>query len=263
MSKRNRNSKKNAPAAASGNGGSQTVVDGNAVGVAPDGEAATTTEQPSDDEVLAALEAADTVEATEQTEPAGDTESPFTEVVDTSTEVVTETAEEVEVEIEAEDEDAVLAALEAEEDDSAPADKPKSKKKAAAPAQPVVTRQFCDVADHMDDKALKTALDGITAKKVAEKASNVVQAITTGKKLSGFTALAIKLLTEQGHVTSKELVEAYQKDGKSLGTARAQAQQQTALFKALSIATPDATDAKKLVACDNGLVKELAVLAAA
>lgn len=262
MSKRNKG--KNAAANANGNGGKQTVVDGNAAGVAPEGEAATTTtETPSDDEVLAALEAAD------QNEPAGDTESPFTEVVDTSgtedaTEVVSETAEEVEVEIESADEDAVLAELEADEDDGATEKaKPKSKKKAAAPAAPVVTRQFCDVADHMDDSALKTALDGIAAKKVAEKANNVIQAITTGKKLSGFTQLAVKMLTEQGHVTSKDLVEAYQKDGKTQGTARAQAQQQTALFKALGIAAPAADDAKKLVACDNGLVKELAVLAAA
>lgn len=207
--------------------------------------AETAVEQSNDDDaVMAALENAD-----QPTD--GDT-------------VETMETEQVEVELDEQDEDAVLAELDAEEEDSAPA--PTSKKKGgskkSAASTPAVVRQFCDVADHLDPTALKTALDGITAKKVAEKANNVVQAIETGKKLSGFTALAIKTLNASGRVTSKDLVEAYQADGKSLGTARAQAQQMTALFKSLGIAQPDPNEPKALVACDNGLVKELATLAA-
>lgn len=183
---------------------------------------------------------------------------------DGDTEVTTEETEQVLAELAPEDEDAVLAELDAEEEENKPAPtakkgRSKSSKPAAAPA---VTREFCDVADHLDATELKTRLDGITAKKVAEKANNVVQAIETGKKLSGFTALAVKTLAANGAVTSKDLVEAYQADGKSLGTARAQAQQMTALFKSLGIAQPDPNEPRKLVACDNGLVKELETLAA-
>jgi hypothetical protein len=179
--------------------------------------------------------------------------------------VETVATEDVAVELEPEDEDAVLAELEAEEDDQAPAPAAKSGRKARTPkaaSTPAVVRQFCDVADHLDDAELKSRLDGINAKKVAEKAQNLVQCIETGKKLSGFTALAVKTLAANGSVTSKDLVEAFQADGKSLGTARAQAQQMTALFKALGIAQPDPSEPRKLVAADNGLVRELSTLAA-
>lgn len=208
-------------------------------------EASEEPQSNDDDAVLAALEAAD--------EPA---------VAETET-VETMETEEVEVELDAADEDAVLAELDAEEEDQTPA--PAAKKtgrKAAAPKAPVVVRQFCDVADHLDPTELKARLDGITAKKVAEKAQNLVQCIETGKKLSGFTALAVRTLAANGSVSSKSLVEAFQADGKSLGTARAQAQQMTALFKSLGIAAPDANDAKTLVSADNALVKELVTLAA-
>lgn len=201
----------------------------------------------NDAEVLAALEASDQAEAA-------------------ATEVVTETVEMIEVELESEDEDAVLAALAADEDDAAKATTttkksgPKSKS-SSTPVTPVVTRQFCDVADHMDDTALKNALDGINAKKVSEKATNVVQAITAGKKLSGFTALAVKTLSAKGRVTAKDFVEAFQADGKSLGTARAQGQQMTALFKSLGIVTPDPSAPRELVMADNGLTRELVKMA--
>lgn len=212
---------------------------------------AAASEETSDDAVLAALAAAD------------QSDSPFSEPVDTNAiEVVTEATEEIEVELEAEDEDAVLAALAADDDTQTPATTTKSKKASTPKAVPVPTRQFCDVADHMDDAQLKTALDGINAKKVAEKATNVVQAITSGKKLSGFTKVGVQTLLAKGRITSKDLIEAFQADGKSVGTARAQGQQMTALFKALGIANPDPANPRELVAADNGLVKELAVLAA-
>lgn len=205
----------------------------------------------SDDDILAALEAADG----------------GTKVEDTTEETVAqiEAVEEIEVTLEDRDEDAILAELEAEEDNAAPAPKTKSSKtktpkQPKAPAAP--TRAFCDVADHMDDAALKAALDSINAKKVHEKAQNMVQAITTGKKLSGFTQLAVKKLLADGRISGKSLVEAYQADGKSLGTARAQSQQMTALFKALGIAQPDPSNPRELVPASNGLVRELEQLAA-
>jgi hypothetical protein len=201
-----------------------------------------TVEMPSDDEVLAALEQADA--AASQIE-----------------EIETVATEEVDVTLEEADEDAILAELEASQDDTTTS-KPKRKSSPKAASAPVVTREFCDVADHMDDSALKAALDSINAKKVAEKASNLVQAVTSGKRLSGFTQLAVKKLVTEGRVSGKTLVEAYQQDGKSLGTARAQSQQMTALFKALGIAQPDPSNPRELVAADNGLVRELEKLAA-
>jgi len=198
----------------------------------------------SEDEILAELEAADTSveDTTEQTE------------------VEVQATEDVDVSLEEQDEDAILAEIEATEDTKP--SKKRASKKAASPAAPLVTRQFCDVADHMDDAALKSALDSINAKKVQEKATNVVQAITSGKKLSGFTKLAVKTLLSNGRINAKTLVEAYQADGKSLGTARAQAQQMTALFKALGIAQPDPANPRELVPASNGLVRELELLAA-
>jgi len=198
----------------------------------------------SDEDILAALEAADSAASTE-------TEATETEVV---------AVEDIDVSLEEQDEDAILAALEADAPDT-----PAKKKRAAKPKDTVVAapaRAFCDVADHLDDASLKAALDSINAKKVAEKAQNVVQAITTGKKLSGFTQLAVKTLVSAGRVSGKTLVEAYQADGKSLGTARAQAQQMTALFKALGIAQPDPANPRELVPANNGLVRELELLAA-
>lgn len=195
----------------------------------------------SDEDILAALEAAD----------------PGTE---DTTEVVVEAVEEIDVSLEEQDEDAILAALEADKDTAATPKKRAAKPKDTAATTP--TRAFCDVADHLDDASLKAALDSINAKKVAEKAQNVVQAITSGKKLSGFTQLAVKTLVSAGRVSGKTLVEAYQADGKSLGTARAQAQQMTALFKALGIAQPDPANPRELVPANNGLVRELELLAA-
>lgn len=258
MGKRSNRNQNNQPAAAV-----ETAADTATVETAAD-NAAVETPSNDDDAVLAALEMADespfetveTVEAPTSDEPAVDE--------DTAEEpVVAETTEDVDVELDADDEEAILAAA-AADDDNKPAATPRGRKKAAAAstAAPAVQRQFCDVADHLDPASLKTALDGINAKKVAEKAQNLIQCIETGKKLSGFTKLAVKTLTTKGRVTSKDLVEAFQADGKSLGTARAQSQQMTSLFKQLGIATQDPNEPKALVPADNALVKELALLAA-
>lgn len=205
-----------------------------------------------DDAILAALEQAD--QQPDENESDGGTK-----VETADEEIVAEATEDAPVELEEADEEAVLAALGSEEDAAAPK---KRSKKASEPKTVVPTREFCDVADHLDPTSLKTTLDGITAKKVSEKAQNLVQAITSGKKLSNFTQLAVKTMIDAGQITSKDLIAAYEKDGKSIGTARAQAQQMMALFKAFQIAAPSATDAKVLVPNDNGLVKELTALAA-
>jgi hypothetical protein len=236
-----------APASADDNATVEAVADTTVTAETPDN---------GDDAVLAALDAADSADqpADEQTpDGATDGTEETVEVMET---------EDVQVELEPEDEDAVLAELDAEEDDQpAPAAKKSGRK--STPKQPAaVVRQFCDVADHIDAADLKTRLDSINAKKVAEKAQNLVSCIETGKKLSGFTALAVRELTAKGRVSGKSLVEAFQADGKSLGTARAQAQQMTALFKTLGIATPDNDNPRELVSADNALVKELATLAA-
>lgn len=230
--------KAQAPAASADNTTAIEGIDTLPEGVEPSIEA----EESSEEDILAELEAADEA------------------ITEEATEVEVQATEDVDVSLEAQDEDAIIAELEA-----TPATASKASRKKAGPktpAAPVVTRQFCDVADHLDDASLKTALDGINAKKVTEKATNVVQAITTGKKLSGFTKLAVKTLVTDGRVSGKSLVAAYQADGKSLGTARAQAQQMTALFKALGIAQPDPANPRDLVPANNGLVRELELLAA-
>lgn len=77
------------------------------------------------------------------------------------------------------------------------------------------------------------------AKKVKEKIENAVARIERGKKLSRFTELAVRKLVTAGEVTSGDLVEAYKADGLAIGTARAQGQQMTALFRALGLADKD------------------------
>jgi hypothetical protein len=140
----------------------------------------------------------------------------------------------------------------------------KGSTKSSTPRQPKVvvpTREFCSVAA-IDKTTLDTNLAGLAAKKVNEKVANVIQAIETGKKLSRYTADAVKLLKSEGKVTGKSLVENFRSVGLGDGTARAQAQQMTALFKVLGIALPDPANSKELVIADTGLVDELVALAA-
>jgi hypothetical protein len=58
------------------------------------------------------------------------------------------------------------------------------------------------------------------------------------------------------------MADRFQAEGLSLGTSRAQAQQMTALFRLVGAAAPDANAPRDLVIQDNGLVQELAKLAA-
>lgn len=133
--------------------------------------------------------------------------------------------------------------------------KGKSEKVETAPA-----RNFYDVA--AIDKPTFDKTRGALAKKVGEKADNVVQAIERGKKLSRYTADAVLLLSKEGRMSAKRLCEAFINANLSEGTARAQSQQMTSLFKALGIAEPDPANAKDLIVKDKGLVDELVKLAA-
>lgn len=172
------------------------------------------------------------------------------------------------VAIEAEDIDAALAEIEAAAAAAEPEPTTAAKtKKAAKPKTPKVTapaapiRKFSEVAA-MDKASVDAALNACTAKKVTEKAINVLQAIEAGKKLSRYTADALRKLKADGRVTSKALVEDYLAKGLGEGTARAQSQQMTALFKMLGIALPDPNNARELVVSDTKLVDELVKLAA-
>lgn len=139
--------------------------------------------------------------------------------------------------------------------------KVKADKKAAEPKIVAPVRMFTDVAA-IDKTLLESNLNGLNAKKVIEKAQNVIQAVETGKKLSRYTADAVRALKVRGTISAKVLVETFLAAGLTDGTARAQSQQMTALFKVLGIATPDATNARELILADAGLVDELVLLSA-
>lgn len=165
------------------------------------------------------------------------------------------------------DADALLAELEADDGSAAPtttATKPKRQPKSTSaatttPAAP--KRDFHSIAQ-IDKPTLNANLDACNAKKVIEKAQNLIQAIEVGKKLSRYTSVAIKRLVSDGKITGKSLVDALEGEGLSIGTARAQAQQMTALFQIAGIAQKDATAPKELVIADKGLADELMKLAA-
>ncbi|MCG7348877.1 hypothetical protein [Sphingomonas sp. ACRSK] len=323
MSRRNRQSRSNSPAASAGKS-EMTVVDGNAVGVAPSGSVDTT----SDDAVDAALaaidaeisEKADVVALAEVEEveieqsdplvatdvdtdadeieailaeaadaevagsdmpddatamlaeeaPLADADTPPAETVEDVVENLEAVSEDDVKEVIEKDADALLAALDADDNTDPQAvasaasatTKTPRKKKDAAPAAPATPkRDFHSVAS-IDPATFKTNLDGCNAKKVQEKAQNLIQAIETGKRLSRYTSVAVRRLVDDGKVTGKSLVEALQGEGLSLGTARAQAQQMTALFRIAGIAQPDATAPKELVIADKALAAELVKLAA-
>ena len=158
------------------------------------------------------------------------------------------------------DVEAVLAELEADAP-SAPA-KTKAAKTPKQPKTPAAAaREFTSVAT-ITQSDLDTNMAGIVAKKVIEKAQNVIQAVETGRKLSRYTADAVRALKADGRVSGKSLVDTFRGCGLSDGTARAQSQQMTALFKALGIAVADTANARELIISDTALVDELVLLAA-
>jgi hypothetical protein len=240
MSKRK--NKNQRPASASDNGGTVTVVDGDAVGVAPGGETATV-EASNDD--AAGEPTAEAVVDEEVLAMIADDEAP---------EAVTTT--EAEAEITADDvaeptDDEVLAAIDSAKSSG-------GSKRSQKPA--TVMRDFTAVAQ-IDEATLKANLDGINAKKVREKAENLIAAVQSGKKLSRYTADAVTHLKTEGRVNGKSLVEMFQAKGLGLGTARAQSQQMTALFKVVGLAAPE-DGSKDLVLQDNNLADELVKIAA-
>ena len=201
--------------------------------------------------------------------PLTDTETPPAETVEDVVENLEAVSEDDVKEVIEKDADALLAALDADDNTDPQAvasaatttKAPRKKKDATATTPAVPKRDFHSVAS-IDSATFKTNLDGCNAKKVQEKAQNLIQAIETGKKLSRYTSVAVKRLVADGKVTGKGLVEALQGEGLSLGTARAQAQQMTALFRIAGIAQPDQTAPKELVIADATLANELVKLAA-
>lgn len=95
-----------------------------------------------------------------------------------------------------------------------------------------------------------------------EKAQNLIQAIEVGKQLSRYTKVAVKTLVSDGKISGPGMVKKFEEVGLSTGTARAQAQQMTALFKIVGLAVPDVVSAKELVIADRALAHELMQLAA-
>lgn len=141
-----------------------------------------------------------------------------------------------------------------------------AKAKAAAPkaetkTEEVPARKFCDVAAITTQKFTANQ-NALKAKKVAEKVKNAVAAIEQGKKLSKYTRSALTLLNKDGSVSGPSITKQFETDGLSPGTARAQAQQQTALFKVIGVAKPSSEDARTLVLDDKSLIKALLETAA-
>lgn len=97
---------------------------------------------------------------------------------------------------------------------------------------------FASLLSDTDRAAFTTRLDE-AAKKVREKIENAVASVDRGKKLSRFTELAVKELVTKGTVTGKDLVTMFEGQGLAIGTARAQGQQMTAIFRTLGLAAKD------------------------
>lgn len=137
----------------------------------------------------------------------------------------------------------------------------KSAKTKAPKAPPAIVRDFTAVAQ-IDKATLDANLAACTAKKVREKADNLIAAVQSGKTLSRYTKVAVKQLVANGAISGKDMVSAFLAEGLKEGTARAQAQQMTALFRLVGAVVADPSVKGRLVANDAGLIKELEVLAA-
>ena len=206
------------------------------------------------DIVVEAVEAADDVTVSVEAKP--DVEEDVTE-------------EEI-ADIADNDADALLATIESEEKAAAaaagPAPTTKTTKTPRAPKNPatpkviIATREFSDVA--MITKAEFDTATKDCAAKIAEKANNMIAAVTAGKRLSRFTAIAAQTLVADGKISSKSLIDAYTGVGLGLGTARAQSQQMTSLFKMAGLVIPDATSPRELMLHDTKFADELALMAA-
>lgn len=73
------------------------------------------------------------------------------------------------------------------------------------------------------------------AKKIGEKAVNVISWLAGRAKLSNYTDQAISLLIEKGEITSKDLLEHYKARPYSEGTSRSQSQQLMKLLPEMKV----------------------------
>jgi hypothetical protein len=240
MSKRSK--KNNAPAVVEQQGENNTAVETAVVETATDttvetaetvdAEVELTAEPVVADDVLAMLAGDDEPAETTEDAPA---------------------AADAEIEVDEPTDDEVLATINKSGSKSSGTKQPK--------AAPVITRDFTAVAQ-IDRATLDANLAACNAKKVREKADNLIAAVQSGKKLSRYTQVAVKQLVANGAISGKDMVAAFLNEGLKEGTARAQAQQMTALFRLVGAVVPDATTKGRLVANDAGLIKELEALAA-
>jgi hypothetical protein len=247
-----RNKKSQASPASSGSAPELTVVDGEVVGVAPGGEGDGGTE------VIETAETNDNAEGELTAEPVVD-EEVLALLADDGDSASATT---VEPEITAEDVDAptdqeILGAIDAS--GTTTGKKSGAKRAPKTPAAPM--REFTAVAQ-IDQATLDANLAALNAKKVREKAENLIAAITHGKKLSGYTKVAVAELQTNGRISGKSMTDAFLAAGLKEGTARAQAQQMTSLFRLVGAVAPDASNPRELVLQDNGLIQELAKIAA-
>lgn len=258
MSKRKNNKSNQRASNAADSGGSLTVVDGNAVGVAPGGETALEITATEDGIEIAEIASNDDAITAETIEPVLDADVLAALAADGPAPAVTVDSDEPTITAEDVDppsDEEVLAAIAATGKKAGR----KSGTKTPTPA-PTVMRAFTAVA-LIDQATLDTNLAGCNAKKVREKADNLIAAIEHGKKLSGYTKIAVKALAADGRFSGKSMVERFQAEGLSIGTSRAQAQQMTALFRLVGAVAPEA-GSKDLVVQDNALIQELVPLAA-
>lgn len=83
---------------------------------------------------------------------------------------------------------------------------------------------------------IASIIDGIAAIKVKEKAANLFESLTKGRKVSGYTDKAVRALIGGECDGKKSLVDHYVASGYAKGTARSQARQMEQLLPALKMA---------------------------
>lgn len=141
---------------------------------------------------------------------------------------------------------AEVAAETSEEGEAAPKAKksgPKATKtgSTAAAKEPKATKPAREAArDTLGEEAYNAIVaviaDPKIAKKVVDKAENLLDAAAGRRNLSVYTRIAIDALTKDGAFTSGDLVKLLESRQYSPGTARAQAQQMMALLPLAGIA---------------------------
>ena len=106
-------------------------------------------------------------------------------------------------------------------------------------AELALTTADADRKQGLIRKEIAASIDG-AAKKVQEKAVNIIAVGVKGGNLSNYTRIALDRLLKKGKVSSAELVETFVTDsGYTEGTARSQAGQMMQLFPMVGIASRD------------------------